>query len=103
VLALRDVAAGWPQRVENLESIARILELVARKQRASAAARRGGGGACAAPGARERPGRRLGGRQPFGLPASKRAFAGSVFTFVVPVGSTQGHGLDPKNAGFCPR
>lgn len=37
--------------------------------------------------------------QPLGVPASKRALAGSVDT-VGPAGSTQGQGFDPKKAGF---
>lgn len=39
----------------------------------------------------------------YGVPASKRAFAGSVWTLGVPSGSTHGHGRSPKNAGFSPR
>jgi hypothetical protein len=47
-------------------------------------------------------GLRPGGGAPagYGVPASKRAFAGSVWTLGVPSGSTQGHGRLPKNAGF---
>jgi glycosyltransferase involved in cell wall biosynthesis len=43
---------------------------------------------------------RRGAAYPFGRPASKRALAGSVATRVVPAGSTHGHGLEPKKAGF---
>ncbi len=38
----------------------------------------------------------------FGVPASKRAFAGSVWSVPV-VGSTHGHGFAPKKAGFALR
>lgn len=42
------------------------------------------------------------GGYPFGLPASNRAFAGSV-PARGPAGSTHGHGSEPKNAGFSRR
>ena len=39
----------------------------------------------------------------FGVPASKRALAGSVKVFVEPPGSTQGQVFAPKKAGFAER